>query len=198
MVLNESIKNNNLFFLSLWTLFPFCLFASYEKASVLGYEDFLIFYLISFILELFKFVWLFAKYEPCAYFGYHLLDKVLKSLKKSGKRVGLWTSEIKWEDRIWKLSIKEKKNKKIKGWRQSFFSWEGFGVVNKPRLGTADTAVAEEVGAKPNELAAPAASISSDGSLEFILLTAPPSIAAVESGTSGTGSTVVPPNAITE
>lgn len=80
----------------------------------------------------------------------------------------------------------------------SLFCCEGFGVVDQPRLGAADTAAAEEVGAKANELAAPAAGIGADGSLEFILLAAPPSIAAVEIGTSGTGSAVVPPNAITE
>ena len=81
---------------------------------------------------------------------------------------------------------------------KSFLGWKGLREVFEPWLSTADTAVAEEVWSETNELTAPAAGIGSDGSLKFIGLAAPPSVTAVEGGTSGTGSAVVPPDTVTE
>jgi hypothetical protein len=81
---------------------------------------------------------------------------------------------------------------------KSFLGWKGLREVFKPWLGTTDAAIAEEVWSETNELTAPAAGIGSDGSLEFIGLAAPPSVAAVEGGTSGTGPAVVPPDTVTK
>lgn len=80
----------------------------------------------------------------------------------------------------------------------SFLGWEGLGEADEPGLGTEDTSVAEAVGSETNKLAAPAAGVGADGSLKLIGLAAPPSVATVEIGTSGAGSTVIPPDAVTE